>query len=142
MDKWLKDSALDKRFVDLALFMSLLVWPWLILTTAGLALVAWKVVLTCQAIALPFSILGWAYGFRLGRWMGFQPLRAAMVAGWTGLAAAELGLALALGPWLGSAAEGPGVWAFPALAALVTIGVLWLYRADTWPKVEREGAAV
>ena len=136
MDNWLRHYALDIRFVDLAIFVSLLVWPWLILATAGMALVAWKFVLICQAIALPFSIIGWAAGFRAGRRIGFQRRRAAMVAGWAGLVAAECGLAFVLWLYWGQVQWGPGLWALPALALLVTVGVLWFYRDATWSRWE------
>ena len=136
MDNWLFRSALDARFVDLAIFMTVLVWPWLILATAGMALVAWKFVLICQAIALPFSIMGWVAGFRVGRRMGFHQRRAAMVAGWAGLVVAECGLAFVLWLCWGQAQWGPGLWASPALAVLVTVGVLWFYRDATWSRWE------
>ena len=141
MRDWLNKSGLDYHFVQLAVFMSMLVWPWLLLTTFFVASFAWRQVLLYQAIALPFSILGWAAGFRLGYHLEFQPRWAAMVAGWVGLIWAEIGLALILRPWFGSASIGPGLWAFPALAVLVTIGVLWLFRAETWPKVDNEGTS-
>ncbi len=131
MDNWLRRSALDARFVDLAIFMSLLVWPWLILITFGLALYAWKFVLLCQAIALPFSILGWSVGFRTGRRFGFRPPQAAMVAGWAGLVAAEIGLLSVLALWH-DWDPSAGLFAFPALAVLVTLGVKWFYRTATW----------
>ncbi len=135
MENWLKKSALDKRFVDLACVMSLLVWIWLAMTLFVLPFIFWKLVVLCQALALPFAILGWAAGFRVGRRMGFRPRWAALVAGWSGLMSAELGLALVLMPWLGSGGLMPGIWAFPALAVLVTVGVIWLYRPKPWPGI-------
>lgn len=134
MGSSLTRSALDARFVDLVLFTSIGVWPWLLLVSAGVALWAWKIVLMCQVIALPFSILGWAGGFRLGMRHGWTPPRSAMLAGWAGLVAGTAGLAL-----VGLMAVGDGrfltagILAFPALAVLVTVGVLWLYRPATWP---------
>jgi hypothetical protein len=135
--------GMDCRFVQLTLFMCLLVWPWLVITTFGVALLAWQIVLSCQAIALPFSVLGWAAGFRAGHKMGFQPRWAAMVAGWSALFAAEAGLALILRLFLGPGSQAFGLWALPSLMVQVTVGVLWLYRADTWPRVlvHAEGAA-
>ena len=123
---------MDYRFLQLTIFMCLLVWPWLVISTFGLALLAWQIVLSCQAIALPFSVLGWAAGFRAGRKMGFQPRGAAMVAGWAALFAAEVGLALILRLFLGPGSQAIGLWALPSLAVQVTVGVLWYYRGKTW----------
>jgi hypothetical protein len=124
--------ALDIRFVDLAIFMSLGVWPWLMLVTAFVALWAWKFVLLCQLIALPFAVFGWALGFRSARRSGLAHSKSAMLAGWAGLLTAEVGLGLVLWPWLGRGFYMPGLWAFPALAVLVTVGVPIFYRAGTW----------
>ncbi|MGB8815000.1 MAG: hypothetical protein WCC57_17615 [Paracoccaceae bacterium] len=137
MGTFLINSALDRRFVDLAFFMCLGVWPWLLLITIGIAAFAWKLVLLCQLIALPFAVIGWAMGFRGGRRLGFGPRGSAMIAGWTGLLTAEVGLALVLLPWLGKGAYAPGYLAFPALAVLVTVGVLLFYRARTWTNEAR-----
>lgn len=132
MDRWLRRSAIDPRFVDFALFVSVSVWLWLVPATAFMAVFAWKFVLFCQIAALPFSVVGWSVGFRLGRSRGFEPQRAAMLAGWSGLLVAELGLALVLLPSLGTSAMTPGLWAFPGLAVAVTLGVTWFYRTSTW----------
>jgi hypothetical protein len=134
MDSWLAGSGLDRRFVNLATLMTVLVWPWVIVSTFGLGLMAWQFVLLCQAIALPFAFAGWAVGFRQTARLGWSLPARAMIAGWAALLIAEAGLALVLWPWFGQAAWGPGLWAFPALAVLLTVGVLWLYRADTWTK--------
>jgi hypothetical protein len=132
MKAWLARSGLDNRFLQLAVFVSLLVWPWLVVTTFLTALLAWRFVLLCQLIALPFSVCGWAIGFQVAFGRGVRPHKAALWAGWVGLIVAEMGLSAVLWPWFGPAAKGPGLWAFPALAVLVTVGVLWLYRAETW----------
>ncbi|WP_426031119.1 hypothetical protein [Cypionkella sp. TWP1-2-1b2] len=143
MDNWLLRSALDSRFVDFAIFVSIAVWIWIAPVTMFIALFAWRFVLLCQVVALPFSVLGWAVGFRLGRSYRLRPAQAAMVAGWTGLLVAEIGMALVLLPFLGKAAAFAGLWAFPGLAAAVTIGVPWFYRATTWRRWEswNEGIA-
>lgn len=143
MNNWLLGSALDARFVDLAIFVSVTVWPWLIATSFGGALIAWKLVLVCQAIALPFSVLGWVCGFRAGRRMGFTPRGSAMLAGWVGLLVAEFGLGIVLSVWFGRGQWIIGLWALPALVVLVSVGVLWFYRRATWARWElwNEGMA-
>ena len=140
MDAWLKRSGVDIRFVNLATFMTLFIWPWLVVATVGLALVAWKFVLFCQAVALPFSLIGWAFGFRLTEGLGWTRPARAMAAGWAGLLVAEIGLALTLRLWFGPGVVFyPGIRAFPGLAVLMIAGVLWLYRGSTWP---HEGLAM
>lgn len=133
MERFLARSAIDSRFVDLVFLMCLGVWPWLMLGTIGIVVYAWKFVLMCQAIALPFSVLGWSAGFQAGQRNGFGQRGSAMIAGWVGLLTAEVGLGIVLWPWFGSGGFGPGLLAFPALAVLVTLGVLFLYRTGTWP---------
>ncbi len=134
MGDWLTRSGLDVRFYRLAVFMSLLVWPWIIVTTFGVGLLAWKLVFLCQAVALPFAVFGWAAGFRAGRALGLGPRGAAMLAGWSGLVLAEIGMSLVLAPWFGSVPHEMGLWALPALVVLVTVGVLWFYRSGTWQR--------
>jgi len=125
---------MDYRFLQLTIFMCLLVWPWLVVMTVGFVHFVWTFVLLCQVIALPFSVLGWAAGFRLGRRMGLQPRWSAMVAGCSALIAAELGLAFILRAYFVDGAQIVGHLALPSLVVQVTVGVLWLYRADTGPK--------
>lgn len=132
MNSWLRRSAIDARFVDFAIFVSVSVWLWLVPATAFMAVFAWKFVLLCQAVALPFSVSGWSVGFLLGRSHGLEPQQAAMLAGWSGLLLAEIGLALVLFPSFGKAALGSGLWALPGLAVSVTLGVKWFYRKSTW----------
>jgi hypothetical protein len=134
MDRFLERSALDSRFVDLAIFMSLGVWPWLAFVTLGGAFFAWKLVLLCQLIALPFAVAGWAIGFQLAQKGGWSNPRSAMAAGWAGLIVAQAGLAMVQLVWMDGQLYGSGFVAFPALAVLVTTGVLWFYRASTWDK--------
>ena len=102
--------------------------------------ISWKFVVVCQLLAMPFSVAGWAFGFRLSARLHLGLPARAMIAGWSGLIAAEAGLALFLAPWFGSASIAPGIWAFPGLAVLLTIGVLWLYRAETWTKFGKRSA--
>ena len=71
--------------------------------------------------------------------MGLGSRTTAMVAGWAALLMAEFGLAGVMNLfWTGRGGGLAGAVSFPVLAVLVTIGVLWLYRAETWPKVESE----
>jgi hypothetical protein len=134
MDRFMERSALDSRFVDLAILMSLGVWPWIAFVTFGGAFFAWKLVILCHLIALPFAIAGWAIGFQNARKLGWSNRRSAMAAGWTGLIVAQAGLAIVQLFWMDGQLYGSGFLAFPALAVLVTTGVLWFYRGSTWAK--------
>lgn len=130
----MKRSAIDSRFVDLAFFMSIGVWPWLLFVTFGSAAFAWQIVLGCQLVALLFAVPGWAMGFQVGRRFNFTLRNSAMVAGWSGLLCAEAGLFLVLLFWKNGDLKVAGLLAFPALAVLVTVGVFWFYRPSTWTK--------
>ena len=131
----MKRSAIDSRFVDLALFMSIGVGPWLLVVTFGLATFAWKFVISCQLIALFFAVPGWSLGFQIGRRFDFTLRSSAMLAGWSGLLLAEGGLWLVMTFLWTNYPAYAGFVAFPALAVLVTVGVLWFYRSCTWTQV-------
>lgn len=125
--------GLDRRFVELTVFMTLGAWLCGIVLTLGMVLLGGRIILLHQMLAVPFSVLGWGIGYRLGQAFGFGPRATAMAAGWVALLTAEVGLALIINwLWTGSGGAFGGLLAFPVLAVLVTIGVLWLYRAERW----------
>ena len=136
---WLLKFGLDRRFVELTAFMTLGTWICGAVLTFGMLIFGWRIVLLHQAVAFPFSVLGWAMGFRVGQGMGLGSRTTAMVAGWAALLMAEFGLAGAMNLiWTGSGGGLAGAVSFPVLSVLVTIGVLWLYRAETWARFESE----
>jgi hypothetical protein len=132
MERFLKSSGLDARFVDLTILMTLGVWPWLAFWTLGIAFYAWKLVLTCQFIALPFAVIGWSVGFRAGVKRGWDRQTSTMLAGWAALCTASAGLSIWLWAIYGSGLIFYVLISFPFLALLMTVGIKIFYRASTW----------
>lgn len=125
--------GLDRRFVQLTAFVMIGTWVCLSVLTFGLVWLGWHIVLLHQVVAWPFALLGWGGSFRLAQGQGFGPRRSAMLAGIGALILAEIGTAQVINVWSGSGGALLGLTALPILAPLVILGVLWLYRAETWP---------
>jgi hypothetical protein len=136
MDRFLKRSGLD-----LAILMTLGVWPWLALWTFGIASYGWKFVLACQFIALPFAVIGWSVSFRAGVKRRLGRHARVTLAGWAALLTASAGLSICLWVTYGSGLLFYVPICFPMLALLMTVGLAVFHRSSTWKgdDVEADG---
>ena len=125
--------GLDLRFLELTAFVMIGTWFCLFVLTLGIVLAGWQIVLLHQLVAWPFAVIGWAGAFRLAQSQSLNKLHSALVAGFGALLVAEIGTAQIINLWSGSGGALWGMTVLPILVVLVTLGVLWLYRAETWP---------
>ena len=143
MKAWLKASALDRRFLQLWACLSVPVLLFLVMISFGGAL---KFVFYIFLVTFSASVLigtpGWVFGFRASRALNFGLRFSAMIAGWVSVLFVDVGVGVLLQMRDGDFSPRlimPGTLSiFCIFFPFVTIGVLSLYRAETWPKVESE----